>query len=433
MLEVAATCDPNTVRDTIRKVRDTLDPDAGLAAYLRALERRDLTVTGVGEGFDVRGYLDPETGAKLKEVLYSLGKKTTVDDDRTAGQRRVDALGDLCRSVLDHGLPTDRGLRPHLFVTVATERLDISHPTASHRSVRLRCWTATARSPTRCWRNWPATARSPRSSPRPTGSHVLDVGRTSRLATLKQRQAILVQQDGVCFNPGCDRTHLEIHHMIAWSIGGRTDMADLRGYCTRCHHLIHLGLLIVTPDATAAGNTRPNTASSCPNTNDRATHLTRIYLQALTHGGKHHALQSHPGLPPRPRPHGDPDVGRAGVHKAEVHGGALHADHLLLGQLVPACPVRKVPNVRRTRTAIIACALTLATACTNTTDQPINGPTSSTPTTPTTPTASDPTAPQPPELPTAAQHPTTAGAKAFVTYYIDVLNYRLRRQRRRST
>ena len=53
-----------------------------------------------------------------------------------------------------------------------------------------------------------------------TAGHVLDVGRTSRLATLKQRQAIFVQQTGTCFNPGCDRTHLEIHHMIPWSLGG---------------------------------------------------------------------------------------------------------------------------------------------------------------------------------------------------------------------
>jgi hypothetical protein len=50
--------------------------------------------------------------------------------------------------------------------------------------------------------------------------HVLDVGRTSRLATPKQRTAIQVQQDSVCVNPGCDRTHLEIHHLMPWSLGG---------------------------------------------------------------------------------------------------------------------------------------------------------------------------------------------------------------------
>jgi hypothetical protein len=50
MLEVARTCDADAVRQTIRKIRDTLDPDAADAAYVHALERRDVKITPVGEG-----------------------------------------------------------------------------------------------------------------------------------------------------------------------------------------------------------------------------------------------------------------------------------------------------------------------------------------------------------------------------------------------
>ena len=69
-------------------------------------------------------------------------------------------------------------------------------------------------------------------------------------------------------------------------------MADLRGYCTRCHHLIHLGLLLVTPDGAGGWNHETKHREFLPQHKRRATHLTRIYLQALAHGGKHHALKA---------------------------------------------------------------------------------------------------------------------------------------------
>lgn len=123
LLEIAQACDADAVRQAVQKTRETLDPDAADAAYIRALERRDITVTQVGEGFDVRGFLDPVNGAAFKTMLAARSVKTSVDDDRTAGQRRADVLGELSTAVLQHGLPTDRGLRPQVFVTVPADRL----------------------------------------------------------------------------------------------------------------------------------------------------------------------------------------------------------------------------------------------------------------------------------------------------------------------
>src|SRR5262245_19003715 len=37
LLEVAATCDANAVRVAVQKTRDTLDPDASVAAYIRSM------------------------------------------------------------------------------------------------------------------------------------------------------------------------------------------------------------------------------------------------------------------------------------------------------------------------------------------------------------------------------------------------------------
>jgi hypothetical protein len=55
----------------------------------------------------------------------------------------------------------------------------------------------------------------------------LDLGRTCRLFTDKQRQALALIYD-TCAIAGCDRPFdwCEIHHLRAWAKGGRTDLAD---------------------------------------------------------------------------------------------------------------------------------------------------------------------------------------------------------------
>jgi hypothetical protein len=316
VLEVAKVCDADAVKATIRKLRDTLDPEAADAAYLHALEKRDVTVTPVGDGYAVGGFLDPETGSMLQQVLYAAARPASKDDHRPAGHRRVDALRDLCRSVLDHGLPSDRGHRPHLFVTVTNDRLNhttgrrpVSEPAtlAGYGPIsdllldKLACDADVT----------PVLVDT--DSPYPT---VLDVGRTRRLATRKQRHAVFVAQGGTCFAPGCDRTHLEIHHLQPWSAGGPTDLANLRGYCTRCHHLIHQGQLVVTPVVTPvvpAGDANDDTSTTTTEWVHRTkrgrvlydrrrntSRLTHTWTQALLHGGLHHANETRRRPPHRP-------------------------------------------------------------------------------------------------------------------------------------
>ena len=126
----------------------------------------------------------------------------------------------------------------------------------------------------------------------PDTGHVLDVGRSTRLATLKQRHAITVQQGGTCLNPGCERTRLELHHVQPWSAGGPTDMSNLAGYCTRCHHLIHLGLVTVTRDSDGGWRHQTRYRQHLPQLKRRAGNLTRVYLDALQRGGKKYALET---------------------------------------------------------------------------------------------------------------------------------------------
>ncbi|MGH3457019.1 HNH endonuclease [Aeromicrobium sp.] len=65
---------------------------------------------------------------------------------------------------------------------------------------------------------------------------------------MKQRRAIIARQSGVCAAPGCKNTHLEVHYVIWYSHGGRTDLDDMTGLCVRCRHLVHRDLLHVTAD-----------------------------------------------------------------------------------------------------------------------------------------------------------------------------------------
>ena len=68
----------------------------------------------------------------------------------------------------------------------------------------------------------------------------LDQGRTTRLANRAQRRALRAMY-ATCGIPGCavgfDRC--EIHHIIWWRNGGRTDLANLLPVCTRHHAKIH--------------------------------------------------------------------------------------------------------------------------------------------------------------------------------------------------
>ncbi|MET0927985.1 MAG: HNH endonuclease signature motif containing protein, partial [Aeromicrobium sp.] len=80
-------------------------------------------------------------------------------------------------------------------------------------------------------------------------AQILNVGRTHRLATLKQRRAVIARQHGVCAAPGCRHTHLEVHHSIWYSRGGTTDLDPLIGLCSRCHHLVHKNRLVITGNA----------------------------------------------------------------------------------------------------------------------------------------------------------------------------------------
>ncbi|WP_107775078.1 HNH endonuclease signature motif containing protein [Nocardioides sediminis] len=71
-------------------------------------------------------------------------------------------------------------------------------------------------------------------------SEVLDLGRGKRLYPAVSRRAMSLR-DGGCRAEGCDvpAAWCEAHHLVPWSKGGKTDLADGVLLCSHHHHRAH--------------------------------------------------------------------------------------------------------------------------------------------------------------------------------------------------
>lgn len=68
----------------------------------------------------------------------------------------------------------------------------------------------------------------------------LNLGRSVRLPTPRQRKAVEQRDGRVCSMPGCARVHgLQAHHIRHWTRGGPTDLDNLTLLCHFHHRLFH--------------------------------------------------------------------------------------------------------------------------------------------------------------------------------------------------
>ena len=238
LLEVASTHEPAGLWQVMRDLREAVYPDELDQAWIDGMDRHDIQVNPVPDGWHVNGFLNITTGAKFRQVLDALGAPRDADDRRPGSERRVEGFDRMLSTVLEAGLPSDKGIRPQLSIL-----LDTGGPSArlaGFGSIGPKLLDY-------------LTCLSDLTPITTTGgdgrqAKVLNVGRTRRHANRQQRRAIIARQGGECAAPGCRNTHLEIHHTIWWSRGGHTDLDQLIGLCVRCHHLVHRELLNIEPD-----------------------------------------------------------------------------------------------------------------------------------------------------------------------------------------
>jgi hypothetical protein len=195
------------------------------ARYLTIRPGRD------GVGYRVDGRLTTEQAAVVTAALDPLCKPL-ADDDRSPGQRRADALEEVCRLALGTtDLPDNGGDRPQIVVTTAydtlTQQLGAGILDTGERlspaAVRILCCDAML---------LPAVLG--------TAGQLLDLGRERRLFTGPIRRA-LVLRDGGCAFPACDRPPRWCagHHVVGWHQGGATCLANAVLLCGFHHRAIH--------------------------------------------------------------------------------------------------------------------------------------------------------------------------------------------------
>ncbi|MBQ1009432.1 DUF222 domain-containing protein [Micromonospora sp. M51] len=233
--------DPTLLRKLGTRILDHVAPDLADAAAHAALDAdarratRDRHVT-LSEQTDGRlrltATLDTETAGLLRAAIDPLSAPSGPDDSRSAGQRRHDALADICRLALRTGdLPEHGGDPAHIVVTTSYDELtrQLSRgalDTGAHLTpdtVRRLACDATI---------LPAVLDS-------TGQ-VLDLGRQRRLITGPLRRALVLRDHGCAF-PGCDRPPrwCHAHHIHHWADGGTTNLDNAVLLCGHHHRHIH--------------------------------------------------------------------------------------------------------------------------------------------------------------------------------------------------
>ena len=213
------------------------------ASHLR--DRRYLNVSPtLGNLVRIDGQLDPEAGQTLLTALQSITDPQQLDptDTRTPGQRRADALTQMCADHLASGKsPISGGFRPQVTVTASYETLlGLADGTGCETED---CGLLSPETVCRmlCDASVIPVVLGGESLP-------LDIGRSSRTIPPQIRIALNLRDKG-CVIPGCQSRprYCDAHHVIHWLHGGPTCLENLCLLCARHHTMVHDGT-ITLPD-----------------------------------------------------------------------------------------------------------------------------------------------------------------------------------------
>ncbi|MBV9369173.1 MAG: DUF222 domain-containing protein [Frankiales bacterium] len=240
LIEHASTSTPFGLARLTETLLTEFDVESGAdrteARRQRRLAQRgvDLDATFEGAG-SLAGTLTPDVYDALRVALDAIDPRSAraAEDERTPRQRRHDALGALARYYLDNAetVAAVNGERPRIVVTMsaaelltateATAKLDSGLPVAPEAARRLACDAQLL----------PVVVD--------TDGDVLHLGRTTRVWSVAQRRAAWIRDEGRCVFPKCRRPPADLHHLVWWSHGGRTDLDNAAWLCAFHHWLVH--------------------------------------------------------------------------------------------------------------------------------------------------------------------------------------------------
>ncbi|SHH53578.1 HNH endonuclease [Jatrophihabitans endophyticus] len=235
VLSGAAEQTPAAFRRSVRRAVASCDAAGVEERHERAMIDRRVCVTPTNDGMAELWALLPADGAaSLLAALNGVAGRRVAGDERTAGQRRADALvGLAAQQLTDPSLPAWQGRRPAVQVTVAATTLlgmdDEPAELDGFGPLPASIARAIAADPSGTWQ---------RLLTDPVGQ-LVDCSRRYRPAA--PLAEFVMARDRTCRFPRCPRParRTELDHQIPWEDGGTTTADNLECLCSRHHHLKH--------------------------------------------------------------------------------------------------------------------------------------------------------------------------------------------------
>lgn len=256
LCDLAAALDVDRLARRAREVRDDLDEDGIAERERECFEKRSIRIFPMAGGMGRLVWdLDPESYATVLElnsratspkrgVRFVGGDnqetaERILNDPRTIGQLASDTFLGLLQAGADADssqlLGTGAAAIRVLVAKTTLEAGGVGGPALGHGRIEATGAPLSAATVQRLSCDGATTEVTLDTFGRP-----LDVGREQRTFTPKQRIALAVR-DGACLFGDCaaEPSMTEAHHVISWSMGGRTDLANGILLCKFHHLLVH--------------------------------------------------------------------------------------------------------------------------------------------------------------------------------------------------
>ena len=226
----------NWLRSAIRKANANAVMPNGDKDHTALTKKREFIISKPdAEGMvSFRGKLDPTSAAILMKAMSPAARpgfdkeETGFEDNRSLTQRRADQLTQLCSNFMTSRHP-DSGLSS-IVVSATRKELENLSP-----NTLLPTDTGIFLTPLDLVRLG-AAGSDFLCIMDDTDFQPLALGRSKRTATLAQKIA-LIASEMVCSHDGCETAAMncDVHHIVAWSFQGVTDLKNLTLRCRRHH------------------------------------------------------------------------------------------------------------------------------------------------------------------------------------------------------
>ena len=224
------------LRKAIRQANANAVMPNGERDHTAQVAKRELRISEPdSEGMvSFRGKLDAASAAIFAKAMSPAARPgfdredTSFDDNRSLAQRRADQLTQLCANFMTSRNPNS-GLSS-IVVSATRQELENLSP-----ETRLPTDTGISLTPLDLIRLGAATSDY-LCIMDDTHFQPLALGRSRRSATLAQKLA-LIAAEMVCSHDGCEvqAMNCDVHHIVAWSYQGVTDLRNLTLRCRRHH------------------------------------------------------------------------------------------------------------------------------------------------------------------------------------------------------